>query len=62
MKCKCPLCGKKLPDVEPLEENCNVEELCPQCEAIYLMIEAHILAREVRVKGFKPDDKEPPKK
>lgn len=58
MKCKCPLCGKKLPDIEPLESNGTTEELCPQCEELYEMLEAHILAKQIKVKGFKPDDKE----
>lgn len=62
----CPLCGRLIGEVAPIEELRVTQQLCPQCEAIYLMLEAFILAKRKRHQiGFRPDDdekKEPPLK
>jgi len=63
MESYCALCFRYVGKTAPFEDTRPTNrELCPKCEAIYLMIEAHILAKEKRRKiGFiQPDEDKRP--
>ena len=48
MRVICLLCLRELPEIPPLEEKVVIRSTCPKCEAIFLMLESIVKAKQER--------------